>query len=138
MEEYLLRRLSVYRNKVITECQAAGERAINTAHDSQGYNDRSGNLRSSIGYTVLQDGQIVGSKSTARVGGKGKEGASAGMQFARRIAARYPKGIALIVTAGMRYAGFVEAQGRDVLTTAEEQVKRELPARLKELAAKME
>ena len=45
------------------------------------------------------------------------------------------QGICLIVTAGMNYAVYLEAKGRDVLTSAEVLAKQELPRMLNELLA---
>lgn len=77
------------------------------------FNDQTGNLRSSIGYIVVYDGNIV--KEDFNHGG-GPIGKAEGKQFAEYQAALYPKGWALITVAGMEYAAFVEAKGYDVIT----------------------
>jgi hypothetical protein len=59
--------------------------------------------------TVIEDGGYEGES----------EGAKAGKKLAREAAKKFPIGIALIVTAGMHYASYVEAKGYDVLASAE-------------------
>lgn len=81
------------------------------------FNDQTGNLRSSIGYIVVYDGNIV--KEDFELAKRGTErtpGMIAGREFAEYQAALNPKGWALITVAGMEYAAFVEAKGYDVIT----------------------
>lgn len=84
---------------------------------SGGFNDITGNLRSSIGFIVMYDGQILeenferSSEGTDRGAGYQK-----GMEFARSVGKDYPKGYALITVAGMEYAAAVEALNYDVIS----------------------
>lgn len=94
-----------------------GEQAVIYARQShpKDYTDRSKNLRSSIGYVVLREGRKV-------VGGVPfgtPEGTAAGRELLDKIAAQHPYGLVLIVVAGMRYAVYVEAREKDVLSGAE-------------------
>ena len=43
------------------------------------------------------------------------------------------KGVALVVVAGMNYAAYVEARGKNVLSSAEHLAERELPRMLEKL-----
>ena len=99
--------------KFIQALSYVGEEIVNEARLSGNYNDQTGNLRSSIGYVVAQDGLIA--RRDYKVTKGGEDGAQKGQSLAERAAAEHPKGIVLIVTAGMQYALYVEAMGYDVL-----------------------
>ncbi len=77
------------------------------------YMDWTGNLRSSIGYVVVDDGSI----KAEGFPGTG-EGADKARELASKVAAAHPTGIVLIVVAGMSYAKYVSDKGYDVLDTA--------------------
>lgn len=90
-----------------------------------GFQDQTGNLRSSIGYAVFQDGVEVYSKYEVASGTNaegesysGDEGAKVGQALAQEVG-EASVGLVLVVTAGMSYAIYVEKKGRDVLTSAE-------------------
>ena len=107
------------RKKVLinTLCYV-GEQCIKEARDNGGYNDQTGNLRSSIGYVVLCDGQVVDQKQVKKQK-KGNEGISEGAKFLLECAEKaQKKGIVLIVVAGMNYAEYVETR-YNVLSSAE-------------------
>ena len=86
-----------------------GERCITEARDNGSYTDRTGNLRNSVGYMVLLDGIEQSQSNINKLNRK---------QF-DTIKAKYPKGLVLIVVAGMNYAAYVEAKGHNVLSSAE-------------------
>lgn len=95
-----------------------GERCLIEARDGGTYTDQTGNLRSSIGYAVLINGQVLKYACADKVK-DGSEGVSQGLQYLRsRIQKASRKGIILIVTAGMNYAEYVETK-RIVLSKAE-------------------
>jgi hypothetical protein len=94
-----------------------GEQAVNQARSVDSYKDRTGNLRSSTGYVIVRDGQIVNTSSFEAVKG-GQEGSSTGRSYAREVAGKFPKGIVLVVVAGMKYAWSV-SRTKDVLDSAE-------------------
>lgn len=82
-----------------------------------GFDDQTGNLRSSIGFILMHDGNIVHRDFELSDGGTEKaEGLSTGIKAAEEIAGAYPKGWAIITVAGMEYASWVEAKGYDVIT----------------------
>lgn len=105
-----------------------------------GFNDQTGNLRSSIGYSVFKDGVAVHVNfKQVRLGG---EGIKEGQKFANKLGSKYKEGIVLVVVAGMNYALALEANGAyklksrrpyDVLTSAELLAKQELPKMVAEL-----
>ena len=86
-----------------------GERCITEARDNGSYTDRTGHLRSSVGYVVLLDGVV---QSQGNINKHNQE-------HIEKIKAKYPKGLVLIVVAGKNYAAYVEAKGYNVLSSAE-------------------
>ena len=112
-----------------------GEKCINEARSAGSYLDQTGNLRSSVGYVIVRDGEII-SKSTFPVVKNGSEGSKEGLQYAKSLAAEAPKGYCLIVVAGMKYARYVEARGRNVLQTSEQLAQAEAEKLLRKLGIK--
>ena len=80
--------------------------------ESPGFNDQTGNLRSSIGFMVFYNGE----EQHANFEGSEAQGKAQGLQFARSIGSEFNDGWALVTVAGMEYAGWVEALGYDVIT----------------------
>lgn len=96
-----------------------GEQCITEARNGGRYEDQTGNLRSSIGYAVLMNGQVIQSDSVDKIK-NGDEGVSEGLQYLQeRVRKASKKGVCLIVIAGMNYAEYVEAKGYVVLSSAE-------------------
>lgn len=102
------------KKAMIESYEFAGETFIKRARSYASFTDRTGNLRSSIGYILLFDGKEIKSQFDLTKGGK--EGQEAGYLFAKSVAAEYQQGIALICVAGMQYAAAVESKGFDVIT----------------------
>ena len=98
--------------KVLQSLQYIGEEFINKARLNGNYKDKTGNLRSSIGYIILKDGEIF---EQSFIGGK-TEGENKGKEFASEVASEYSNGWVLIGVAGMEYAASVEAHNYDVIT----------------------
>ncbi|MBS9774583.1 MAG: hypothetical protein KGV59_05435 [Tenacibaculum sp.] len=94
-------------NKVIEIFQYMGEEFVNKARDLRTYVDDTGNLRSSIGYIILNNGKVVDA-NFKKIGDDGDTGVSIGYQVAEEVARDYPKGYALIGVAGMHYACALE------------------------------
>lgn len=115
--------------EIIRRLQYLGEQCVNHARNLNTYKDRTGNLRSSIGYLVIANGSIV--HSGGFVGNN--EGATNGNDLAHEIALLHPTGFVLIVVAGMNYAKYVETRGFDVLTSAELLAETELPKIIRQL-----
>lgn len=113
--------------------QELGEKCVLHARGlppEQGFHDQTGNLRSSMGYVVFKDGVAV-HEGYEQVK-EGSEGVQAGRKLANQVG-QNTKGIVLVVTAGMNYATYVEAKGRDVLASAEILAQQEFPRMLDEL-----
>lgn len=115
---------------LIRMLHVAGEKAVNEARAANSqqrgsYTDRTGNLRSSIGYVVVVDGKVYNGKGVSfevvegEKNQRGTQGAKDGKAFANQLADKFPTGIALIVVAGMKYAHYVQKLGFDVTISAE-------------------
>ena len=113
-----------------------GESCIREARDNGSYMDQTGNLRSSIGYVVVVDGQIV-RKNVVDLVKNGTEGTKEAEAFLERIASEHSSGICLIVVAGMNYASYVEGRGYNVLTSAELLAERLVPQLLEQIGFKV-
>jgi hypothetical protein len=102
----------------ILKLRYIGEECVRQARKHGTYTDRTGNLRSSVGYVIVDNSKIM-AESEFRPVKNTTEGGDTGHKYARRLANRYPKGIALIVVAGMKYAVYVQRRGHDVTASAE-------------------
>lgn len=127
--------LEEIQKKQIESAKMLGEMCVNHARNvpkDQGFQDQTGNLRSSIGYMVFVDG--VALHQMFEQVKEGSEGAKAGEALAQKVGSEQ-KGVCLVVTAGMNYAMYLEAKGRDVITSAEHLAERELPRMLEKLVS---
>lgn len=94
-----------------------GDKFVRDARTKADFTDRTGNLRSSIGYLLLANGKLF--KADFDQTKDGVIGKATAQNYARELAAesvQYSKGYVLIVVAGMEYAARVESHGYDVLT----------------------
>lgn len=107
-----------YRKACISKLQYIGDKCISDARLTGSYTDRSGNLRSSIGYVIVERGQVSYESAFPTVK-NGKEGPKECKAYARELAHQYPSGIVLIVVAGMNYASYVQRRGYNVTASAE-------------------
>lgn len=106
--------------KILEVLNYLGESFVSDARESGNYTDRTGNLRSSIGYAVVKDGHILSEDFQASERGSDK---STGVNQARRLvktlAGEHSTGWVLIGVAGMDYAVSVEnINGRDVISSS--------------------
>jgi hypothetical protein len=148
--EEITNAMQTLHRRIIRDLTIAGEEAVKkargivTAGGGGGvlppYTVQTGNLVSSVGYAVVQDGQIVTMSSFQAVQGRpdkngiplgdGQEGSTTGKAYAKELAMRFPQGYALILVAGMHYASYVqELYHRDVLVSGSlvaEQLVREI------------
>lgn len=99
--------------------QYVGESCVKEAREHHSYTDQTGNLTSSIGYTIVKDGKII-TKSVPQKVKNGSDGVQKGQEYLDSLAEKWGrKGMYLIVSAGMDYAEYVEARGYVVLSSAE-------------------
>lgn len=113
-----------------------GQEFIKKARDKSSgggsYEDQTGNLRSSIGYAIFDNGKEVNSVFEVADKDENGEGVKSAKSLAKNQVAK--TGLCLIVTAGMDYAAAVESKDHTVLTAfapSESQVKKDLEKLLK-------
>jgi hypothetical protein len=113
---------------MIEALKYVGEAFINKARNLRTYKDRTGNLRSSIGYLIALDGKQL--EINLMASGEAKQMAE---ETFRETLIRYNKGFVLIGVAGMQYAASLESRGYDVITGSSiqaEKILRNLMAKL--------
>lgn len=132
LDAYIDASLEKARQVIINTFAYVGESCVTEARDNGSYMDQTGNLRSSIGYAVVVDGQIVSSKVSEQVK-EGVAGKGEATAFLSRLASEHKTGISLIVVAGMNYAVYVEGRGKNVLTSAKLLADRLVPQMLEQL-----
>ncbi|MDD3404972.1 MAG: hypothetical protein PHH23_01720 [Paludibacteraceae bacterium] len=117
-------------NRIVNSLAYLGEMCVKEARDrsmEESWIDRTGNLRSSVGYLITYNGNVVSASSFQSVKG-GSEGSATGRKLADELACKHSDGFALVVVAGMSYAVLVEAmENKCVLASAELLAKKELP-----------
>ncbi len=101
------------KKQMVDALHYIGNEFIEKARNNGNYTDRTGNLRSSIGYAIFKNGIEVGSKFEIANEDENSEGVNAGKSAAKSIS---KTGFALVVVAGMEYAIAVESRGKNVLT----------------------
>jgi len=113
--------------RIIWTLAMVGENFVNEARSTRTYQDQTGNLRSSIGYIIARDGNII----QENIEGKA-EGRSQAKKIAEEVLRENRKGFILIVVAGMEYAAAVESKGYDVITGSVPAAKALLKSKIKE------
>ncbi len=93
-----------------------GEQFVANARNKADFTDRTGNLRSSIGYIVMKNAKIIESNFEQRAGGP--EGVEEARKVMEELKQKFPSGFVLIGVAGMDYAAAVESRGFDVITSS--------------------
>lgn len=127
------KRIEAAEKAIINTLKYIGEMCVNEARSNGDYIDRTGNLRSSIGYVVLRNRTIEAEnfKKSARGTDKTK-GINNAQAFVKELMDDSEYSIILIVVAGMNYATYVESR-RNVLASAQILAERETPRMMKEL-----
>ena len=113
--------------RIIWTLAMVGENFVNDARSIRTYKDQTGNLRSSIGYIIARDGNII----QENIEGKA-EGRAQAKETANEVLRENSKGFVLIVIAGMEYAAAVESKGYDVITGSVPVAKALLKSKIKE------
>lgn len=103
------------RTQIVMRLAQIGEECVKSARNDGDYKDRTGNLRSSIGYIIIDEGNPVFLSGFGNI----TEGAAEGQKFANELATRHNTGTVLCVVAGMNYAVYVAAKGRNVIDSSE-------------------
>lgn len=134
VDRILYKSFEILKNE-ITKCLVKlGEECIAKIRDrskEESWIDRTGNLRSSIGYAVYDYG-IKQIESAFQIVRNGNEGSSEGKKMISQLGSEYSNAYALVVVAGMNYASYVEAlENKDVLASTELWAKSIVDSRLK-------
>lgn len=132
IDKYTKLQLEGLRTALIRTLMYIGELVLNKARSTNSYKDQTGNLRSSIGYVIAVDGKVV-KQSDFKTVKQGKNGTEQGAAFAKKLVRQFPKGVCLIIVAGMEYAVHVKNKGYDVLDSSELLADRLVPSMLKQL-----
>ncbi|OZT04967.1 hypothetical protein [Prevotella sp. 885] len=129
--------LELRKKSLIGQLFYIGEECLTQARSGHKYLNQTGNLCSSIGYCILDDGKIISEgewKAVAGGKGDGEEGKKQGVAFLHDLAAKQTtKGIVFLMVAGMPYAQYVEAMSLDVLDTSEQMAQRKIKDMLNRL-----
>ena len=139
IQRFLEKEVGKNVQRLIKSLQYVGEQVVNGIRDGSmsNWNDRTGNLRSSIGYIVSVDGVPQNISGFEQVDGPQREegfNANQSRNYAQTLASLYPRGIALIVVAGMEYASYVEAmENKTVLAQGEIEARTLIEEMIREL-----
>ena len=113
---------SIMKEELIRALSYLGEQCVRRVRDRSGkesWFDQTGNLRSSIGYAVYEEGKTVIESAFNQVG-QGSHGGTSGRKLVAELASKYAETYAMVVVAGMEYAAYVEAMNnKDVLASTE-------------------
>lgn len=101
---------------ILMRLQRIGEQFVTNARNRADFTDRTGNLRSSIGYVIMKDGRDIFENYEQRKGGP--EGEAKAKEVIEDAKKNFPTGYVLIGVAGMDYAAAVESRGYDVITSS--------------------
>lgn len=99
------------KKQLVSSLAYIGEEYINKARSKSTYQDDTGNLRASIGYSIIENGKEITFKATGP-----SEAVNQSKAAVNEVKPTLGKGTVLIVFAGMAYAAWVEAKGYDVIT----------------------
>ena len=106
---------------IVSRLQLIGEQFVRDARtktkEQGGFGDQTGNLRSSIGFVILKDGETTHEDFQLASGGTDREtGLLRGKAEIAKLKGKYPSGYVLLCVAGMEYAADVEKKNKDVIT----------------------
>lgn len=120
---------------ILLRLQRVGEQFVTNARVNADFTDRTGNLRSSMGYVILKNGIQLYENFEQRAGGK--EGEEVAKEVIASLKKKFPSGYVLIGVAGMDYAAAVESNGYDVISNSANIAVTSLKQAIKQLANKL-
>lgn len=136
VHDMLMREAERVERLTIRALSKLGEQCVTRIRDRAGdksWYDQTGNLRSSVGYVIAHNKNIIQYSSFNQVK-QGSEGVKTGKDLAEELAKKYSNNYVLIVVAGMNYAEFVEAMdNKDVLASTELWAREQVPLMLEKL-----
>lgn len=118
IDKKIAKEINRAENEILKKLSFIGENAVNDARANGDYMDNTGNLRSSIGYTILKNGETVRTSSFDRVKQEASKAKRESTKLLDELRSKFNTGFVLIVVAGMDYAVTVEARGRNVLSSS--------------------
>lgn len=118
IDKKIAKEINRAENEILKKLSFIGENAVNDARGNGDYLDNTGNLRSSIGYTILKNGETVRTSSFDRVKQEASKAKRESTKLLDELRTKFNTGFVLIVVAGMDYAVTVEARGRNVLSSS--------------------
>ena len=140
VHDMLMREAERVERLTIRALSKLGEQCVTKIRDRAGdksWYDQTGNLRSSVGYVIAHNKNII-QYSTFNQVKQGSEGVKTGKDLAEELAKRYSNNYVLIVVAGVNYAEFVEAMdNKDVLASTELWAKEQVPLMLEKLKSQI-
>ena len=114
--------------EVLRKLNELGMECVSIAKSLNTYKDQTGNLRNSIGYIIQKNGVVIDSFFDSGIGSK------KGNAYAIEVGSNFSEGYALIVVAGMEYAGYVEdVHNLDVLKPAENNARKKANRIMKDI-----
>lgn len=109
-------------------------RTVTKGHSSGGYDDQTGNLRSSIGYRLYKDGKKLKDGGFKNVSGGNAISEAKDALDRYGLAYEIPvKGWTIVIVAGMSYATYVESKGYNVLHLTNEEMRKKIDELKKKL-----
>lgn len=123
INKYIDKQERLWPEGLMEDYRTAGRNFVANARrktrPSGGFGNITWDLRSSIGYLLLNNGEVIESYFPTLQGAV--NGSVTGDAFARELAAdsEFNDGIGLILVAGMDYAKFVQSKGYDVIRGSE-------------------
>lgn len=115
VERIVYNRLKMTLSMLGNECV----NKIRNRKQEESWIDRTGNLRSSVGYAVFNRGKAETMSKFESVL-NGMKGSEKGREYVESLAHLYADTYSLVVVAGMSYAEYVEAiESKDVLASTE-------------------
>lgn len=132
IDQHLQNEIAKAEEKLVKALHRVGMECLTEARNQGEYIDQTGNLRSSIGYVILKDGMLIDTSDFAKVK-DGGEGQRIGKIRLTELSQKFPNGYVLIMVAGMNYAAYVEAKGRNVLSSSELLAKKTISVLLQKL-----
>ena len=110
IDKKIAKEINRAENEILKKLSFIGEHAVNDARGNGDYMDNTGNLRSSIGYTILKNGETVRTSSFDRVKQEASKAKKESTKLLDELRTKFNTGFVLIVVAGMDYAVTVEAR----------------------------
>lgn len=137
LKKIIEEKLSKIDTQIINTLTFCGEKAVAYARQNGTYIDRTGNLRSSIGYIIAKNGVVITESTFSKVSGtetSSDNGSDIGRNYARELVSEHSNGYVLIVVAGMHYAYYVEKiHNRDVIDGAKINTEKVLKTLIKQI-----